>query len=284
MEWQPIESLSGTFKTIHKEIADVMYPDRTASFYRKNGLFVYFAVYKVPSREGAHGELEDLPVPTLRSFDWETPDACTISSFKAKIKDDILKAMTPGRISRRIRIQWFMPLHVFVACFKFADLQRTRTMWLNRRLPPNEVDTLLGEEWSLKETFHIGDTIQCRVSPNSLSISYQISRQSLVLGYDYRRWRKKLGDWVPLDSEENCPEIELEINVNPFNEPRRMIITTNWTLHDVRESLEFLDETTADYRFKVDDTIVSARVENTTFCATCLPPKIISFEPLTRMS
>ena len=92
---------------------------------------MYFAKYKVPSREGDYEDLDDLPVPCLNSLDWLVPNQATISSFKSKLSDDIQKAITPGRISRRIRIQWFVPIHVFVAYFRSMDLQRTR---LNRRL------------------------------------------------------------------------------------------------------------------------------------------------------
>ncbi len=139
-------------------------------------------------------------------------------------------------------------------CFVFQiyGAPKNKNMWLNRRLPPSEVDKVLGDGWNVRQTFHIGDTISCRVSPNSISISYQISRQSLVLGYDYRRWRRELGQWLPLDSEDACPEFELEINIHNIVEPRHLIVTTNWTLKDVRESLEFLDEAAPDFRFKID--------------------------------
>lgn len=275
-----MESLSGTFQAIHKGLSDIMYPNEPPSFFSRNGLFVYFAEYKVPSRGGAYGELLYLPVPCLSSVDWRAPDQTTIASFKAKLSEDIRKAMTPGRISRRIRIQWYIPIHVFVACFRSMELQRTKTMWLNRRLAEADLDSVLGEVWKSKESVHLGDTIRCKASPNSLSLSYQISRQSLVLGYDYRRWRSKLGTWVPLDSEENCPEFELEIKVTPFEEPRKMVVNANWTLKDVRESLEFLDETTSAYRFKVDGATIRSRVEKTTSSITCLPPKLVTFGPL----
>lgn len=275
-----MESLSGTFQAIHKGLADIMYPNEPPSFFNGNGLFVYYAEYKVPLREGASGELKDLPVPCLNSTDWRVPDQTTIASIKAKLSEDIQKAMTPGRISRRIRIQCFVPIHVFVACFRSMELQRTKTMWLNRRLPEADLDSVLGDVWKSKESVHLGDTIRCKASPNSLSISYQISRQSLVLAYDYRRWKSKLGTWVPLDSEENCPEFELEIKVTTFEEPRKMIVNANWTLHDVRESLELFDETTSAFRFKVDGASIRTRVEKTTSCITCLPPKLVTFGPL----
>lgn len=280
VEWQPVESLSGTFQAMHKALSDVMYPNEPASFFNKNGLFVYFAKYHVPSREGDYGMLEYIPVPCLSSIDWRVPDQATISSFKAKLSEDIQKAMTPGRISRRIRIQWFFPIHVFAACFKSMELHKTKTMWLNRRLPEGEMDLVLGDVWKVKESFHLGDIIRCKASPNSLSISYQITRQSLVLGYDYRRWKKRLDTWVPLDSEENCPEFELEVKVAPFEEPRKLVVNANWTLKDVRESLEFLEETTSAYRFKVDGATVRSRVEKDTSCITCLPPKVVKFGPL----
>ena len=112
-------------------------------------------------------------------------------------------------------------------------------MWLNRRLVEANLASILGDVWRSKETFHLGDNIRCKVSPNSLSISYQISGQSLVLGYDYRRWRRSLGTWVSLDFEENCPEFELEVKVSPFEDPKKLVVNANWTLKDVRESLEF---------------------------------------------
>ena len=272
--------MSGTFQAIHKGFADIMYPNEPPSFFSTNGLFVYFAEYTVPSREGDYGELNDLPVPCLNSLDWRVPDQATISSFKAKLSDDIQKAMTPGRISRRIRIQWFIPIHVFVACFRSMELQRTKTMWLNRRLNEDDLDSVLGDVWKAKESFHLGDTIRCKASPNSISVSYQIHRQSLVLGYDYRRWKRRLGNWMPLDSEENCPEFELEIKVVPFEEPRKLIVNANWTLKDIRESLEFLDDTTSAYRFKVDGVTIRTRAEKTTPSIACLPPKVVTFGPL----
>ena len=95
-----------------------MYPSQPPSFFSAIDLFVYFAEYKVPPREGGYGELKNLPVPCLNSLDWLVLDQATISIFKAKLSYDIQKAMTLGRISRRIRIQWFVPLHVFVAYFR----------------------------------------------------------------------------------------------------------------------------------------------------------------------
>ena len=138
----------------------------------------------------------------------------------------------------------------------------------------------LGVVWKAKESFHLGDTIRCKANPNSLSISFQIHCQSLVLGYDYRRWKRRLGTWVPLDSKENCPKFELEIKVFPFKETRKFIATTRWTLKDVRESLEFLDDTTLDYRFKVDDVTIRRKIEKKIPCSICLPPKLVTFGPL----
>ena len=57
-------------------------------------------------------------------------------------------------------------------------------------------------------------------------------------------------------------------------------MTANWTLKDVRESLEFLDDTTIDYRFKVDGVTISSRLEKTIPCITCLPPELVTFGPL----
>ena len=170
-----MESLTGTFQAIHQEIADILYPSQPSSFFTKINLFVFFAQYVVPSREGLHGKLEDLSVPLIDSLEWETPDNTTMLSFKTKISQDIQKAMKPGKISRRIRLSWFVPLHIFVACFRSLELQRTNTMWLNRRLPEEHLDSVVGEMWKTNERFHLGDTIRCKASPNSLAISYQIS-------------------------------------------------------------------------------------------------------------
>ena len=86
---------------------------------------------------------------------------------------------------------------------------------------------------------------------------------------------------MPLDSEENCPEFELEVKVVPFEEPRKLIVNANWTLKDVRESLEFLDDTTSAFRFKIDGCIVRNRIEKTFSSISCLPPKVVTFGPLT---
>ena len=200
-----------------------MYPNQPPSVFTNKGLFVYFAEYKVPSSEGDYGFLVDLPSPCLNLIDW----LATNSSFKAKLLDDIQKVMAPGRISRRIRIQWFIPIHVFVASFRSMHLQRTKTMWMNRRLREEDLDSVLGDGWKAKESFHHGDTILCKASPNSLALSYQIHRQSLVLGYDYRRWKRKIGTLVPLDSEDNFLEFELEVKVVPFEKPRKLIVNAN---------------------------------------------------------
>ena len=85
---------------------------------------------------------------------------------------------------------------------------------------------------------------------------------------------------MPLDSEENCPEFEVEIMVVPFQEPRIFIGTANWTLKDVRESLKFLNDATLDYTFKVDGVTISSKLEKTIPCITCLPQKLVSFGPL----
>ena len=85
---------------------------------------------------------------------------------------------------------------------------------------------------------------------------------------------------MPLDSEENCPEFELEIKVFPFEEPRKFIVTANWTLKDVRESLQFLDDTTLDCRFKVNDVTIRSKIEKTIPSTTYLPPKLVTFGPL----
>ena len=82
------------------------------------GIFVYFAKYRNPPREGVHRELHELPVPNITSIEWGSPDSRTISIFKYKIKEDILKFVYPSGISRRIKISWFLPIHVFVSCFR----------------------------------------------------------------------------------------------------------------------------------------------------------------------
>lgn len=243
-------------------------------------MFIYFAKYIVPSRAGLYGQLEDIPIPLINSLDWEIPDNTTILCFKTKLSQDIQKAMTPGRISRRIRISWFVPLHVFVACFRSIVLQRTKTMWLNRRLHEEDLDCVLGDMWKTKESFHLGDTIRCKASPNSLAISYQIARQSLVIGYDYRRWRQHLGSWIPLDSEVDCPEFEVEIIGSAFQEPRNLVVNSSWTLKDIRESLEFLDCINTSYRFKINGIPIGKRVEKITSCTKCMAPHIVAFEPL----
>ena len=156
-----MESLSGTFQAIHKGLADLMYPNQPPSFFTNKGLFVYFIEYKVPSSEGDYGVLVDLPVPCLNSIDWLALDQATKSSFKAKLLDDIQKEIIPGRISRRIRIQWFIPIHVFVAYFRSMHLQRTKTMWMNRRLREKDLDSVLGDGWKAKESFRHGDIILC---------------------------------------------------------------------------------------------------------------------------
>ena len=90
-----------------------MYPNEPPSLFTRNKLFVYFAEYKVPSRGDAYGELKHLLVSCLSSTDWREPDQTTINSFKAKISEDIWKAMTPGRISGRLsqRQQFLANLH-----------------------------------------------------------------------------------------------------------------------------------------------------------------------------
>lgn len=279
IEWQPVESFSGTFQAIHRDLSDILYPDASMAFFHMNGLYVYYANYIVPSRVGAYGEIEHLPIPCLTSLNWEIPDKATLTSFKSKLANDIQKAMTPGRISRRIKITWFIPLHVFVASFRMLQLQRTKTMWLNRRLPESDLESVLGDMWKSKETVHLGDIISCRASPNSLALSYHIPRQSLVLGFDYRRWRRYIGSWVPLDSEENCPEFELEIKVQPFEDSRKLIVNANWTLKDIRDTLEFLDSLTSDHRFKLDGISIGRRVEKTISCMKCVPPVSVTFEP-----
>ena len=69
-----MESLTGTFQAIHKGLVDIMYPSQPPSFFSAVDLFVYFAEYKVPPREGGYGELKNLPVPCLISLDWSVPD------------------------------------------------------------------------------------------------------------------------------------------------------------------------------------------------------------------
>ena len=77
----------------------------------------------------------------------------------------------------------------------------------------------------------------------------------------------------------NCQEFELEVKISPFEDFIKHFVNANWTLKDVRESLEFLDETNSDYRFKLDGTIVRKRVEKAISCMECLPPKNVTFEP-----
>ncbi|KAH7293536.1 hypothetical protein KP509_28G029800 [Ceratopteris richardii] len=257
-----------------------MYAEKSVQFFNSIELFVHYADYQVPSGRSSYGILVHVPSPCISSLDWDAPDHSTVSSFLCKIKFDIQKAMSAGRISRRIKIQWFLPIHVFVACFKNMLLQKTKTMWLNRRVPISEIDDVLGREWDSKEVQKLGDIILCKVSPNSLSISYQICRQSLVLGYDYRRWKKKLGLWIALDSEESCPEFELEVLIHPDFQSRKIIVTANWNLRNVRELLEYLDEVSSQCRFSIDDAIVNIRSEKSLSCISCLPPRVIKFQPL----
>ena len=132
-EWHPVESLSGTFSAIHKGISDAMYPYEMSSFFL-NMVFFFFIAYKVSSRARSYRDLEFLPILALSSLHKEESDRGTITSFKSKLSQDSLKAMTPSRISRRTKIQWFAPLHAFVSYFKYIQLNKTKSMWLNRRL------------------------------------------------------------------------------------------------------------------------------------------------------
>ena len=50
IEWQPVESLTGTFQAIHKGLADIMYPSQPPSFFSAIKFFVYFVEYKAPSK------------------------------------------------------------------------------------------------------------------------------------------------------------------------------------------------------------------------------------------
>ena len=61
VEWQPVECLSGTFKAIHKELADVIHADKSPSFFKDNNLFVYFSQYKCPPEK-------PMPLESCKNF------------------------------------------------------------------------------------------------------------------------------------------------------------------------------------------------------------------------
>lgn len=126
-----------------------------------------------------------------------------------------------------------------------------------------------------KESFHPCNTIRCKVSLNSLALSYQILHQSLVLGYDYRRWKLHIGGWILPDSKVNCHEFKVDITCSIFQEPRNLIVNMNWKLKDISESLEFLDFLNSSYRFKINGTTIRKRVEQLTSCTSCMPPNIV---------
>lgn len=276
-EWQPVESFTGTFQALHGDFGRLLYQNKNPSFFLAEGIYLYEHKYIVPTNETDYGTLERIPSPTLSSLsEWELLDLQTIQSFKHKVIQDIHKAMMFGRISKRLKLSWFIPLHIFTACFNKIHMQRTKTMWLCRRIQSQDLDAILGDEWKVKEGVHKGDSIRCCACCDSVVMSYHIHRQTLYMGLEYRRWKKTQGCWKPLDSE-SIQQFEVQVHLGNDN-MKTLKCNNKWSLKDMRTTLLLLGDGQANCRFKIDGRRINRRLEASMSSETCLPPSILSFE------
>ena len=156
-EWEPLESLSGTFEAHHYEVGKLLYLDCTTSELLQCSIYFYDAEYIVPTSRESFGTLWALSAPPLMDLDWPRSNNTLVALIKRQIEIDVCIAMKCTYDSHRATLTSFMPLHLFAFLFKDAEVHRTPKMWIAKA--GAAMNAFLPPSWDLKVAQRQGDTI-----------------------------------------------------------------------------------------------------------------------------
>lgn len=228
--------MSGTFKSVHASMGEVMFAGMPTSQLLGNRVFFFSHTYIVPKKAGDYGKLEPLPPPPLHSLEWPKPDAWSVLALKHKISADICSSMKFGTACKSVGLSWCCPIHVFVHIFHHLPLHQTTTMFLCKEVEFHLFEALLGEKCGIVEGLHNGDTYRCNIGKN-ISIRYLRSRTTMYIRFHYERWMLKRGIWIPLQLNEG-EILPFDISIQlPSGVTEIVQVSRQWTLSDLREHL-----------------------------------------------
>ena len=272
LEWEPLESFTGTFEGIHADFGELLYSGYSGSELATRQIFFFNANYVLPKRDG-YGKLVPIPAPALASIEWPLPDNCTLVAFKRRIEVDVQAAMKCTYGSHKATISWFVPLHLFVYIYQSAEVHQTPTMWISKG--DGALNSFLAERWETKVVQHQGDTIKCSVIGEKIISRYYIAKQTLSMVFSYRRWKLTSSIWEALDSDIVCREqVELQVCVHA-GDLHEINVNDDWHLGDVREYLALRYSLKNEYTFVINNNVVRRRKEKTMFCKDLIFPRYI---------
>lgn len=275
VEWEPVESFTGTFQAIHVELGELLYAGSLSSELVSRDIFFYSHTYVTPRQDG-YGSLSPIQLPSFDSLEWPRPDNALIAATKRRMEVDVHAAMKCTYGSHKATVTWFMPLHVFVHIFRLQSIHRTPTMWICRG--DNALNSFLAAGWETKIVNHQGDNIKCSVIGELLVFRYHIARQSLSMVFSYRRWKQTRGVWEALDSDVSVREsIELQILLQD-DVVHDIFVNNDWHLGHLREYLNLRYTLPKAYLFVVNGKIVRSRKEKGFLCETIAFPRCVAIK------
>lgn len=171
--WVHPESILSVVYVLHAEIGESTRNGRSHRSLLENGTFYLRAVYVPPTLPELYGTLEPLPLPDLLDPDWPLPDMHTSEAYRTKFGCDFRQVMKASTGSKFGRIQWFLPIHVFVDLFAVASayVRKTPTLYVINQPCVKLLSSLMDPGWN--EKIVIGeDIVKCLVSTPSISFRY----------------------------------------------------------------------------------------------------------------
>lgn len=246
---------------IHSDIGKLQYKGRSSKELADSGIYFYESLY-IPDTHGRFGNLEALPLPSLDSEEWITPDNIVSESFRCKLFTDVKNSMKISTGSKNVRLSWFISLNVFVDFFSIANVHRTPTLFVCKDLSDDTLSELMDKGWDHKSN----GEIDCRIKKDSICFRYQIERQTLSLNFNYQRWKKSGTTWIPLDQDmeqdghSNRKQIDITYNDKLIT---TVEVEEDWSLHYIRTELVLLQYELPEYfRFIVHEKLVSFLIFN----------------------
>lgn len=183
VEWEHVETLTGTFQAYHVDIRHMIYSRCSATKLLPRDILFYGHTYMVPKTANGWGKLEKAPAPSLTSPGWPIPDTTSMVLASGRIESDVKNAMKCTYGSHRATITCFMPIHIFACLFCTGDTHRTPTMWIAKG--EGALCHFLSPTWDSKVVHHNGDTIKCSVIKANILVRYHIAKQHLSIMFPY---------------------------------------------------------------------------------------------------
>ena len=221
-------------------------------------IFFYKFMYIVPTSVNSYGSLELLPSPSLNSLEWPIPDEWSLQTLKMRIARDIHGSLKFGRVSRSMGLSWFVPIHIFTYIFKTTNSLRCPSMFVSKNISEDFLNFNFERGWNEVGGVHKGDTFSCRVVIPSVTFHYLIARSTLYMRFYYRRWMKKAGQWIPLESSEDMGEaFDIQIHM-PGGTLESITVSDCWSLLNLWEHLVLMGSvSTESFHFRVGGRKVS---------------------------